>query len=73
MVSPVVLGRGRSQFEGLEGRLKTKLIRAEMLSSGIVILWISADEIENCGGEQTSLEERSRQFCSVNEHKKILL
>jgi len=34
--------------------------------------WISADKMENCGGEQTSLEERSRQFCSVNEHKKIL-
>jgi dihydrofolate reductase len=38
MVSPVVLGRGRSQFEGLEGRLKMKLIKAETLSSRIVIL-----------------------------------
>ncbi len=38
MVSPVVLGRGRSQFEGLDGRLKMKLIKAETLSSGIVIL-----------------------------------
>jgi len=46
---------------------------AETLSSGDFDSWISADEIENCGGEQTSLEERSRQFCSVNEHKKILL
>ena len=38
MVNPVILGRGRSQFEGLDGRLKMKLIKAETLSSGIVIL-----------------------------------
>jgi dihydrofolate reductase len=38
MVSPVVLGRGRSQFEGLEVRLKMKLIKAEAVSSGTVIL-----------------------------------
>jgi dihydrofolate reductase len=38
MVNPVVLGRGRSQFEGLDGRLKMELINAKTLSSGIVIL-----------------------------------
>jgi dihydrofolate reductase len=38
MVNPVILGRGRSQFEGLDGRLKMKLIKVETLSSGIVIL-----------------------------------
>ena len=38
MINPVVLGRGRTQFEGSEGRLKMKLIRAKTLSSGIVIL-----------------------------------
>jgi dihydrofolate reductase len=38
MVNPVILGRGRSQFEGLDGRLKMKLMKAEVLSSGIVIL-----------------------------------
>jgi dihydrofolate reductase len=38
MVSPVVLGRGRSQFEGLDGILKMRLIKAEMLSCGIVVL-----------------------------------
>jgi dihydrofolate reductase len=38
VVNPVILGRGRSQFEGLDGRLKMRLIKAETLSSGIVIL-----------------------------------
>ena len=38
MVIPVVLGRVRSQFEGLDGRVKMKLIKVETLSSGIVIL-----------------------------------
>jgi len=38
MVNPVILGRGRSQFEGLDGRLKMKLMKAEALSSRIVIL-----------------------------------
>jgi dihydrofolate reductase len=34
----VILGSGRSQFEGLGGRLKMRLIKAEMLSCGIVVL-----------------------------------
>ena len=38
MVNPVVLGRGRSQFEGLDGRLRMKLIGAKTLSTRIVIL-----------------------------------
>jgi dihydrofolate reductase len=36
MVNPVVLGRGRSKFEGLEGRRKMKLIKAKTLSSGLL-------------------------------------
>jgi hypothetical protein len=44
MVNPVVLGRGRSHFDGLNGRLKTKLIRAETLSSEDCDSWISADK-----------------------------
>jgi dihydrofolate reductase len=38
MVNPVILGRGRLQFDGLDSRFKMKLIKAETLSSGIVIL-----------------------------------
>ena len=38
MVNPVVLGRGKSQFEGLDGILKMRLINAKAISSGIVIL-----------------------------------
>jgi dihydrofolate reductase len=35
MVNPVVLGRGRSQFEGLDVRRKMKLVKVETLSSGM--------------------------------------
>ncbi len=38
IVNPVILGAGKSQFEGLDGKLKMKLINAKTLSSGIVIL-----------------------------------
>ncbi len=38
IVNPVVLGKGRSQFEGLDGRLRMRLIGPKTLSSGIVIL-----------------------------------
>ncbi len=38
IVNPVVLARDRSQFEGLDGRLKMKLMKAEALSSAIVVL-----------------------------------
>jgi dihydrofolate reductase len=45
MANPAVLRRGRSQFAGLEGRLKMKLIKAETQCMGCDS-WIPADELE---------------------------
>jgi dihydrofolate reductase len=38
MVNPVILGKGRSRFEGLDARIKMELINAKTLSSRFVIL-----------------------------------
>jgi dihydrofolate reductase len=38
VVNPVVLGQGRTMFEGLEERLHLKLTRSRVFSNGNVLL-----------------------------------
>jgi dihydrofolate reductase len=46
IINPVVLGSGKSQFVGLDGRLKMKLLNAKTLSSGDRYSWLPTDEVE---------------------------
>jgi dihydrofolate reductase len=42
VVSPVVLGGGRSLFEGVKGRLDLKLEKTRAFANGKVVLWYDA-------------------------------
>jgi dihydrofolate reductase len=39
VVTPVVLGKGRTLFETVEGRLNATLVRSRAFSNGNVVLW----------------------------------
>jgi dihydrofolate reductase len=39
VVNPIVLGRGRTMFEGIKGRLNLKLTKTRTFGNGCVLLW----------------------------------
>ncbi|HTT11298.1 MAG TPA: dihydrofolate reductase family protein [Burkholderiaceae bacterium] len=39
VVNPLVLGRGRSMFEGIEHRLKLELLKTRQFANGNMVLW----------------------------------
>jgi len=43
VVVPVVLGKGRTLFEGVDRRLELKLTRTRQFSNGNVVLWYERD------------------------------
>ncbi len=45
LVNPVVLGEGRSLFEGVQGRLNLKLLSVKMFRSGNVLLSYRMNEV----------------------------
>ena len=49
MVNPVVLGKGRPLFEGIDEKLKLKLIRTRVFRSGNVLLCYQPDQQSETG------------------------